>query len=296
MCIAIVKPQGKTISDEILTNCFENNPDGAGLAYACNGELYYVKGIFDVKSFIAAVREAEKHAQGDMLIHCRIGTSGLKDKNNCHPHIVNERTVMIHNGILDVAVPKNSKVSDTVIYIDQYLKNLPIDFMKNKAILKLIEENIGNYNKFAFLNNKGESAIVNKQAGTVDNGIWYSNTTYKTERIPWGNCYNWWDKEDEFSSKHYKADAFDDPCCSHEEIYDYFESYINGLIEQDFYFLDEYPLIDKNNYNLIPYNAEKEADYDNYISLEEYSPYLYDLYMDKYDILTSEEKDWKEAC
>ena len=57
MCIAIVKKQNATISDEYLKNCFENNPDGAGIAYAKDGQLYYVKGIFDVKTFIDEVRK-----------------------------------------------------------------------------------------------------------------------------------------------------------------------------------------------------------------------------------------------
>ena len=60
MCIAIVKPQGTEISDEYLENCFDNNNDGAGLAYAKNGKLYIVKGIFNKKQFIQEVRKAEK--------------------------------------------------------------------------------------------------------------------------------------------------------------------------------------------------------------------------------------------
>lgn len=52
MCIAIVKPQGTEISDEYLKNCFENNPDGAGIAYARDGKLYIVKGIFNQNTFI----------------------------------------------------------------------------------------------------------------------------------------------------------------------------------------------------------------------------------------------------
>ncbi len=59
MCIAIVKPQGTEISDEYLKNCFENNNDGAGIAYAKNCKLYIIKGIFDLKEFIQSVREVE---------------------------------------------------------------------------------------------------------------------------------------------------------------------------------------------------------------------------------------------
>ena len=47
MCIAIIKPKDKHISDEALKNCYERNPDGAGLAFAKNGKLYIMKGIFN---------------------------------------------------------------------------------------------------------------------------------------------------------------------------------------------------------------------------------------------------------
>ena len=36
MCIAIVKPAGTVISEDVLKQCFENNPDGAGFAYRCS--------------------------------------------------------------------------------------------------------------------------------------------------------------------------------------------------------------------------------------------------------------------
>lgn len=273
MCIAIVKPKNKKISDEYLKNCFNNNPDGAGLAYAYNDELYYVKGIFDVEQFIKAVREAEKLSQGDMLIHCRIGTSGLMDKNNCHPHVVNNRTVMIHNGILDINVPKNSKVSDTVIFVKEYLRELPEDFMKNKAILKLIEKLIGYNNKFAFLNNKGESAICNKKAGKVVDGIWYSNDSYSYDRniFFFGKCNNnkCYIQEDDYEYE--------------DEIYDYFAAEIEMLNEQDLIYLGAYPFINKNTYKLVPYSEDAACNIRDFISLEEYAAELYDEYMNKYE-------------
>lgn len=261
MCIAIVKPQGTEISDEYLENCFDNNNDGAGLAYAKNGKLYIVKGIFNKKQFIQEVRKAEKVAQGTILIHCRIGTSGLNDKKNCHPHIVNENLVMIHNGILDIDVPDNSKVSDTVIFIEKYLKKLSKDFVKSEPIMHLIEKAIGNKNKFAFLTNKGEAFICNAKAGTVENGIWYSNDSYSF------GYYSFFDQDEDL------------------EIFAYFENLIDQLEYDEIYQLGDSPLINKEDYMLEPFSLNKYKDTNRYISLKNYSKELYSLYMAMYDEL-----------
>ena len=264
MCIAIVKPQGTEISDEYLENCFDNNGDGAGIAYAKDGKIYIVKGIFDKKQFIQEVRKAEKIAQGSMLIHCRIGTSGLKDKKNCHPHIVNDNLVMIHNGILDIDVPKNSKVSDTVIFIEKYLKKLSKDFVKSEPIMQNNKKAIGDRNKFAFLNNKGEAFICNAKAGTVEGGIWYSNDTYS---------YNW-DRYDDFFDRSLEEDT---------EVYGYFEEYIEFLEDEELEALGDYPLINKDSWELEPFDDEKYEDATLYITLFEYSENLYYFYMERYN-------------
>ena len=262
MCIAIVKPQGTIISDEYLENCFDNNGDGAGVAYAKDGKLHIVKGIFNKDKFIKVVREVEKIAEGDILIHCRIGTSGLRDKNNCHPHIVNDNLVMIHNGILDIDVPKNSKVSDTVIFIENYLKKLSKDFVKNEAIMHLIEQAIGPNNKFAFLNNKGESFICNAKVGTVEGGIWYSNDSYSFD---WN--YHFFEQDEDL------------------EIFEYFENLIDQLEYDELYELGDSPLINMEDYVLEPFSLNKYKNNDKYISLKNYSKELYSMYMAMYDEL-----------
>ena len=260
MCIAIVKPQNKTISDEYLENCFENNSDGAGIAYANNGKLYIVKGIFDKQKFIQAVRKAEKFAEGDMLIHCRIGTSGLKNKNNCHPHIVNNNLVMIHNGILNIDVPENSRYSNTVIFIKKYLKPLNQDFIKNKGIIKLIENFIGKNNKFAFLNNKGESVICNKDAGIVEDEIWYSNDSFQFGDSYFGN-YSFYDEL---------------------EIQSYIKESIDFFEDEEFAFLGNNPMIDVEDWLFVPYD-KKKLNIDKYVLLWDYSKELSSYYQRKYN-------------
>ena len=122
MCIAILKTKKGNITDEQLKNSFISNSDGAGIAYTIKGKLIIEKGIVNVDKFIKAVRNAEKKCDSNMLIHCRIGTSGYKDKNNTHPFKVTNNVCLIHNGILDVDVPKNSNINDTQIFINDYMK------------------------------------------------------------------------------------------------------------------------------------------------------------------------------
>ena len=179
MCIAILKTKDGNITDEQLLNCFDNNPDGAGIAYTKDNKIIVVKGIFDATQFVEEYHKAVAEADGAMLVHCRIGTSGFKDYTNCHPHVVSDECVMIHNGILSIDVPKDSKVSDTVLYVEQYLKSLPKDFMLNDGIMSLITDHIGAGNKFVFLNNRGDFSIANEKAGHWKNGVWFSNYSYE---------------------------------------------------------------------------------------------------------------------
>lgn len=278
MCIAIVKKEGANISDEYLENCFDNNKDGAGIAYAYEGKLYICKGIFDKDKFIKTVREAEKKAQGAMLIHCRIGTSGLMDKTNCHPHIINNRCVMIHNGILHINVPNDSKISDTVLFIKNYLNELPKDFMSNENLCELIKMAIGSGNKFALLNNKGEYKIINEEAGNWVNDIWYSNTSYsynKTKPVPvkkYDTYESWW-KDKKYPLFNQEEINIDD-----EKLIANIKSLSNLEIME----IGEYPVVDMLTERLIPesYSTmrnEYRFRYLDDVSEEAYEEYLYEI-------------------
>ena len=53
MCIAILKTKDGVITDQQLRNCFQNNNDGAGIAYTVNKHIIVRKGIFNEDEFIA---------------------------------------------------------------------------------------------------------------------------------------------------------------------------------------------------------------------------------------------------
>lgn len=284
MCIAIVKKQGAVISDEQLRNSFRNNPDGAGIAYATkDGILYYVKGIFTEDELIRQVRKAEEVAVGAMLIHCRIGTSGKKDKDNCHPHVVNNNTVMIHNGILPITVPDSSKVSDTVIYCQEILAKLPKDFMNNEAILKLIESDIGSNNKFAFLNNKGEYKIVNEDAGKWEKGVWYSNDSHSYDRTTYyqRTMYHPYSLADE-DGYGYDYEYIDDaymPISKNK--LKKLQKKIRKMSDEQLLALGDYPIYDLDNNMIL---GEYELPTGKWMYLEELSQELYWDFVDEVEM------------
>lgn len=281
MCIAIVKTKDGIISDDILRTCFKNNPHGSGIAWTENNQLYIIKGIFNVDEFINTVRDVEQKADSNILIHCRISTSGLVDENNSHPHIVNDSLVLIHNGILDIDVPKNSTESDTVLFIKEYLKDLPKDFEYNKSIMRLIEDRIGSFNKFCFLNSNGDYFILNEKSGEWINGVWYSNDSYQPKLFTYTKSYKSYSMYDDIDYTYYDLYGVDR--------YEYLERHpigkkrikkiinqIENLSQLDFEMLGQYPVYNIET-NQLEYN-------DDYNDLELYQYYLYEIDDDLQDL------------
>ena len=277
MCIAIVKTKEGTITDEQLKNCFTRNKDGAGFAYPKDGEVVIEKGFFNFDAFLKRYREVEKDCDNNMLIHFRISTAGLVDKTNCHPHRINNKLVMIHNGVLHIDVPKNSKVSDTVLYCKRYLKQLPKGFTHNDVIMEFMAEHIGDYNKFCFLDSTGYYRIVNEDAGDWVDGVWYSNGSYKAPTYvdPWKGYSAYKDRPWMGHWYDYDYDDYDNyEDTQQKEIYGYgkvkkAEEFMHLteaerteiLANADFYD-DVWDYIDRRADNL--YN---EGDYNNFITL-----------------------------
>jgi predicted glutamine amidotransferase len=178
MCIIAVQPKGKKISKKTLRNCWDNNNDGAGLMYSVNGEIIVKKELHSFDKFMQYKLEADKH-NVNIVLHFRISTSGGVNLLNCHPFKVNNNLHFCHNGMLDIIVPKNSTINDTQIYNNTILRNLPKNWQRNNAILKLVEQSIGSRNKFVLLDELGMYYIINHEAGVWDNDCWFSNTSYQ---------------------------------------------------------------------------------------------------------------------
>ena len=185
MCIIALTTKGKLVKKEKLLNMTRNNSHGFGISWIENGKVKTFKSM-DSKKFIekAIDIQSEFYNESEILIHCRIATSGTTDINNCHPFAVDNDTVFAHNGVFDEDVAEGTATkSDTRIFNERFLRNLKPNFLKTRAMRNIIGELIDSDNKLAFLTvNKDldkNAYIINKNQGEIDDGIWYSNGSHR---------------------------------------------------------------------------------------------------------------------
>jgi len=184
MCIAINKPENVLIPHTYLEQSFLHNDDGAGFMYAQDGQLHIEKGFMTFDSFMEAYTP---HEEKPCVLHFRIKTHGDVNQDNTHPFQVGKDLGFVHNGIIGkVDCSSDKKKSDTQHFNAQYLNVLyrqDSRFIYKPVFKDLIGEFIG-HSKLVFLNNKGQSTIVNEKLGKWDNGVWYSNTSYMPRPAP----------------------------------------------------------------------------------------------------------------
>jgi glutamine amidotransferase len=183
MCIAIYKPEEKIISKATLQECYSANPDGAGFMFAEDKQLHIQKGYFNFDSFYDAYKQ---HQDKKVVIHFRIKTHGEINETNCHPFAVNNSLAFVHNGIIN-GLDGDKKLSDTIHFNEQILQPL-VNKWGNLALfqdpmINLIENRIG-YSKLIFLDRHGNHKIMNEGKGQWDDGVWYSNNSYKPYVAP----------------------------------------------------------------------------------------------------------------
>ena len=179
MCIAILKPSDKTLDKNLLQVCANNNPDGCGFAYN-DGDKIIIKKFMDFKSFWKEYDKVQDNKT--MIIHFRIATHGNVELANCHPFKLNNHMVLAHNGILHGYGSKTENLSDTRDFIDKVIGNISYKMWKNPSFIKLVESAIGS-SKFIILDNKGKYYIVNESKGEWVNGVWFSNSSYKSREV-----------------------------------------------------------------------------------------------------------------
>ena len=193
MCIAILNTKG-TISKSEFKTCWNNNPDGSGLAWNEGGKLRIFKEMKDVHNLYQKYKNIrQQYPAINILIHFRIATHGKVNETNCHPFKVSKDLVFIHNGMITGAgLPKSNDFSDTYLFNQLILQKLPKDFTRNEAILNLIAQYI-DYSKLIFLDSADNWTIVNEDLGKWDGDNWYSNDSYLCSPAPTKKSKNYSD-------------------------------------------------------------------------------------------------------
>lgn len=213
MCVIIIKPKGADYPDAAdIKNCWDANPDGAGLMYPVDGKVKIVKGLMTYKALDRAIRKARKDAQGaPMIIHCRIATHGKIQPACTHPFPLAALSTMrktsqscnlacAHNGIIH-GQATDDNTSDTMAYLDSIVRPLAskTDIFRDKWAKRVIEATCG-LSKLAFLDGRGRLLMIGSYI--EHDGCQYSNTSYLT----WGGKYGYgcWGVDDDYPADAYK--------------------------------------------------------------------------------------------
>lgn len=240
MCIIAIKPSHKKLfSEEIIRTMFENNPDGAGLMYAEKGELNIVKGFMSLESLLTYLNSRD-WTSVPLILHFRIGTSGTKSRENCHPYPVGERNFlngkcklgMAHNGILyEYEPPANSDLNDTRMFLHEVIEKLPEGWLENEGICTLVQHEIFD-DRLAFMDNNGKIKTFGEYI--CEDGYMFSNDSFQKYTFSYPLCSTTKEfKDDEtisFRNEFYidNRGQYVCPCKSQEE----FEERIAELSEK----------------------------------------------------------------
>ena len=149
--------------------------------YAEDGKLHVEKGFFTFASFLQAYKP---HKGKKCVLHFRIKTHGDVNVENSHPFNISDNLAFVHNGIITGVVEKDKTKSDTWHFNESILKPMYRDnqgFIKRAYNQTLISDFIGS-SKLIFMNNKGHATIINSDKGKWDDGVWYSNDSYKPRK------------------------------------------------------------------------------------------------------------------
>lgn len=178
MCIIIAVPSGKNVSKQTIKRCWQNNPDGGGFMYNKDSKVKVFKELNSFNRYYKEyTRAKEENGKSAFVLHFRISTHGVINETNCHPFLVSPSLGFAHNGIISAA-PYSKNFSDTFMFNETILKQLPSGFLGKKVYTDLLTNYIGYGSKLAFLDFKGNITLVNESAGVWDEGIWYSNKGY----------------------------------------------------------------------------------------------------------------------
>jgi len=173
MCLIIHSETGDFANFENhLQSTIKKNPHGWGFMALNKGKVLSGKFAKANMADVLAICDRLYHMQSPAFIHFRLATSGEISETLAHPYKVGKGALM-HNGILPMKYepPKNSKLNDTLTFINTHRDILG----KIRTNTKAIADIIGRNNKFAWLDSGGP-LIVNRDSGIEYKGLWVSNT------------------------------------------------------------------------------------------------------------------------
>lgn len=186
MCLLVVCKPNSTPSREDLHNGACSNPHGYGFAIVADGKIITERSMSAKKSIRRFLQLREQYPNGYAMWHARYATHGVKNEQNCHPFQVGDdtQTYLAHNGVLDTFIEAGDKRSDTRVFAEDTLPKLGgVAALNDENIYRMIES-WATGSKIAVLSvnpvAEYQLYLINEKLGTWDdNGVWWSNSSYK---------------------------------------------------------------------------------------------------------------------
>lgn len=186
MCLLVVcEPNSTPKSDDLHAGAC-SNPHGFGFAIDTGSEIISERGMSAKKIIKRFLELREQYPNGYAMWHARYATHGVKNEANCHPFKVggSDDTYLAHNGVLDVAIHKSDKRSDTRVFAEDILPMIGgVSALDNDTIYGMVSVWAGS-SKIAVLTRDPSAQhplyLINEDLGEWDNeGVWWSNKSHK---------------------------------------------------------------------------------------------------------------------
>jgi glutamine amidotransferase len=209
MCLLTFIPDYVSPDMDRFRVAAQANPDGFGFAISTGKKIvtYHSMNFDEVANKFIDLRPTHN---GPAIFHFRWATHGSETVANCHPFFLgkDKESVVGHNGILPVAIPKGDVRSDTKVFAQDIMPSVGgILSLDDDEYYKKLEA-WATGSKLVFLTTNQESKqewyILNEKSGHWDKDMWWSNysyepvtykpytsTSYKSSGSLWG--YDDWD-------------------------------------------------------------------------------------------------------
>ena len=161
-----------------LERAAARNPDSMGLMWQHDRAVHTWRSLEDWPQLLDRIRRLETKRR-PFAVHFRYATHGAISLDNAHPIIVNPNVALMHNGIL-FEYGKDPAQSDTRVFSNTILRQLPRQWWRNRAIVSMVEQ--ATSPSKCILMTPDQTVLLNKHLGVWHRGSWWSNTDFQEFR------------------------------------------------------------------------------------------------------------------